>query len=101
MNLAQYLMTPVTPLYSAEWDQRPDAQPPCLREAIEKRMAGVVEKYRKVMEGKILSTSEVGAALTMLKPLTGLRRLEREGHIRLHHVGRVRGQKTNYWEWIS
>jgi hypothetical protein len=100
MNLAQYLMRPVTPLYDvvivgddcAEYRTR----------LSQKRADDMVERYRKVMRHKVLSSVAIGDALNISKPLTGLRKLEERGYTRVHHVDTSnRGRKQLFWEWVE
>lgn len=101
MDFAQYLATPVTPLYDyipsggATIDQS-------FRSAIsEKRAAEMAARYRVVFAGKAkLSSTEVGALVGVSRPLTGLRKLEARGFVRMVRMSSdKRGRKQAIWEW--
>jgi hypothetical protein len=102
MNLAQYLMTPVTPLYDVLPDCSYSAGDENRRRISERRAEEMAMRYRKVMHRKVLSSVEIGLRLGISKPLTGLRKLEARGRVRVHHEDNSkRGHKQLFWEWIK
>lgn len=100
MNFAQYLMTPVTPLCDvmpggATIDQS-------YRSAVsERRALDMAARYRAVFAGKDeLSSTEVGQLVGVSRPLTGLRKLEARGFVRMVRMSSdKRGRKQAIWEW--
>ena len=98
MNLAQYLAKPVTPLYDvipggATIDQS-------FRSAVSARRAAEMEaRYRRAFTGRAEMTSqEVGAALGVSRPLTGLRKMEKRGVVRMVRMSSDRrGRKQAVW----
>jgi hypothetical protein len=101
MDFAKYLMSPVTPLYDyipsggATIDQS-------FRSAIsDKRAAEMAARYRNKMAGKgEMSSTEIGAAVGVSRVLTGLRKLEARGLVRMVRMSSdKRGRKQAIWEW--
>lgn len=102
MNLAAYLMRPVTPLYDVLPDCSYSAGDENRRKIAERRADEMAMRYRSVMYRKVLSSIEIGALLNISKPLTGLRKLEKRGLVRVHHEDNShRGRKQLFWEWIG
>jgi len=102
MNLAQYLLTPVTPLYAVIPEKTPGGDFPGRERAAEKRAAEMVVRYRSVMYGKVLSSQTIGLLAGVSKPLVGLRKLESRGHVVLHHEDRSHpGRRQLFWAWAG
>lgn len=102
MWLAEYLMTPVTPLY----DIVPGgpAIDQSYRSAVSERRAEAMEaRYRAVFAGHSeLTSTEVGRLVGVSKPLVGLRKLESRGAVRMVRMSAdKRGRKQAVWEWIK
>jgi predicted ArsR family transcriptional regulator len=102
MNLAHYLMTPVTPLYDVLPDCSSAHGDENRRKIAERRAEEMATRYRSVMHRKVLSSREIGMVLGISKPLTGLRKLEARGRVRVHHESKARAGRTQlFWEWVK
>lgn len=99
MNLAQYLMTSVTPLRDVipSGDATIDQS---YRSDVSIRRAAEMEcRYRRAFSNRQEMTSqEVGAAIGVSRPLTGLRKLEARGVVRMVRMSSDgRGRKQAVW----
>lgn len=100
MRLAEYLMTPVTPLYEISHEGIDQSY----RSAVSERRAEAMEaRYRAVFAGHSeLTSTEVGRLVGVSKPLVGLRKLESRGAVRMVRMSAdKRGRKQAVWEWIK
>ena len=99
--LAQYLATPVTPLFEPEERGGLSASMAAAGKAsARRREEALVARYRAVLENGPLTTPEIGNALGILKPNGTMYKLEQLGLVEV--VKQVRGpmgRKTNLWRW--
>ena len=99
MNLVEYLMATVTPLY----DVRPDVShsQEYRSTTAKRREQAMIERYRKAFVGHDeLSTQEVGRLAGVSKPMLGLRKIEDLGHVQMVRMSAdKRGRKQCMWRW--